>query len=284
MTDSATPPRQPSRPNVLLICTDQQRYDTIRRLGPRPIHTPNLDRLVDGGVAFEHAYTASPVCAPSRASMMTGQFPSAHGLWANGVSLPEQALFTRILADDGYRTGLIGKLHLSAAWQGRGEDTRDHGFEYYRWAHAPGHPAPDNDYHRWLREEHPELFERAVSGVDTGGEPREASGFELLPSEAPYSRWVSTRALEFLAGQDAEQRPFFLWANFYDPHHPFVVPQEYLDRYSADDVALGIDALDEPPLPEQLLSMRSYANAAGARAFADYSRDDLVQVVRAYYQ
>lgn len=283
MTAGHSRPPQVTRPNILLICTDQQRYDTIGRLGLRAVHTPNLDRLVDGGVAFERAYTASPVCAPSRASMMTGRFPSAHGLWANGVSLPEQTLFTRMLADDGYRTGLIGKLHLSAAWRGRKEDPRDDGFEFYRWAHDPKHPAPDNDYHRWLREEHPELFERAVAGTDITGADPEASGFDMMPARAHYSRWASTRALEFLSGQQDEQRPFFLWVNFFDPHHPFVVPQEYLDRYPASEVSLGIDAESEPPLPAQLESMRSYANAAGARAFDDYSRDGLVEVVRAYY-
>lgn len=283
MTAGSSRLPQSPRPNILLICTDQQRYDTIARLGPRPVHTPNLDRLADGGVAFENAYTASPVCAPSRASMMTGRFPSAHGLWANGVSLPEQTLFTKVLAGDGFRTGLIGKLHLSAAWQGRREDARDDGFEYYRWAHDPKHPAPGNDYHQWLRDEHPELYQRAAGGAGVPPEDPEATGFDMLPAQAHYSRWASTRALEFLAGQRDEARPFFLWVNFFDPHHPFVVPQEYLDRYPADSVSLGIDAETEPPLPAQLESMRSYANAAGARAFGSYSHDELVDVVRAYY-
>lgn len=270
-------------PNILLICTDQQRYDTIARVGLRDIQTPNMDRLADDGVLFEQAYTASPVCAPSRASIMTGEYPSSHGLWANGVTLPTQAVFTKILADNGYTAGLIGKLHLSAAWKGRTEQRIDDGFRYYRWAHDPSHPSVDNDYHRWLREEHPGLYGQAMAHGRGAGSDPEATGFDLLPPEAHYSRWVSTRTTEFLTGRADGDDPFFLWVNFFDPHHPFVVPAKYLDRYQDVSIPLGIDTDLDIPLPAALEAMRTYANAAGARAFSDYSRAELVDVVRAYY-
>ena len=66
------------RPNILLYCTDQQRFDTIAALGNSEIRTPNLDRLAAEGAAFTHAYCQNPVCTPSRASFLTGTYPSAN--------------------------------------------------------------------------------------------------------------------------------------------------------------------------------------------------------------
>ena len=63
------------RPNILWFCTDQQRFDTIHALGNPHINTPNLDRLVEEGVAFTHAFCQSPICTPSRASFLTGRYP-----------------------------------------------------------------------------------------------------------------------------------------------------------------------------------------------------------------
>lgn len=69
--------------NILLLCTDQQRFDALGASGNTEIDTPNLDRLAAQGARFENCYVQSPVCAPSRASLMTGQYVHAHGLWAN---------------------------------------------------------------------------------------------------------------------------------------------------------------------------------------------------------
>src|SRR5450759_180234 len=96
-------------PNILWICTDQQRFDTIAALGNANIHTPNLDRLVSEGVAFSHAYAQSPVCTPSRASFLTGRFPPTTGTSQNGQSIPaNEVLISRMLADAGYDCGLSG--------------------------------------------------------------------------------------------------------------------------------------------------------------------------------
>src|SRR5919106_3989109 len=97
---------QPNRPNVLILCSDQQRFDAVGAYGNEHIQTPALDRLATDGVLFESCYVPNPVCAPSRASLMTGRWPRAHGLWANGVALPEhERLFTQDLADAGYDCG-----------------------------------------------------------------------------------------------------------------------------------------------------------------------------------
>ena len=99
-------------PNILWVCTDQQRYDTIGALGNPFVSTPNIDSLVADGVAFTHAYCQSPICTPSRASFLTGMYPNATHANRNGNDFYPEAypLVTRTLADIGYDCGLIGKL------------------------------------------------------------------------------------------------------------------------------------------------------------------------------
>ena len=106
-------------PNILWICTDQQRFDTIGALGNPYVSTPNLDRLAAEGAAFTHAYCQSPICTPSRASFLTGLYPSTVHINGNGLESfpPHPPLVTKRLADLGYDCGLIGKLHLSSAYQ-----------------------------------------------------------------------------------------------------------------------------------------------------------------------
>ena len=106
------------RPNILWYCSDQQRFDTIRALGNPNVHTPRLDGLVAKGVAFTQAYCQSPICTPSRASFLTGVYPSALGVNGNGFErFPAEhahKLLPNRLARAGYDCGLVGKLHL--AW------------------------------------------------------------------------------------------------------------------------------------------------------------------------
>ena len=106
-----------TQPNVLWICTDQQRYDTIGALGNPHVHTPHIDRLAAEGVAFSHAFCQTPICTPSRASFLTGMYPSTLHACTNGNDTWAEAapLVTKLLADSGYDCGLAGKLHLAGA-------------------------------------------------------------------------------------------------------------------------------------------------------------------------
>ena len=107
----ATSSEQNLRPNILWICTDQQRYDTIGALGNQYVSTPNIDQLVEEGVTFTHAYCQSPICTPSRGSFLTGMYPSAVHVNGNGNEyFPDSPpLVTRLLADRW--------LRLWADWQ-----------------------------------------------------------------------------------------------------------------------------------------------------------------------
>jgi arylsulfatase A-like enzyme len=270
------------RPNVLLICTDQQRYDSLGCFGNAYARTPNVDALARQGIVFGQCYTPSPVCAPARASLLTGRYPHAHGLWANGVAIPEhERLFTRDLADAGYDTGMVGKMHLAACFQGRTEPRHDDGLRMYEWAHDPSHGSPENAYHRWLAERHPALHARAIE-QGTGRQGHRQGLWDTMPTEAHYSRFVGDRTIEFLR-ESRGDRPFFMWANFFDPHHPFVAPEEYLDRFDAAALPapLGPESLAAKPPIFAEASAKSYAGFA--RGFAEHSPEEIREVVRAYY-
>ena len=103
------------RPNFLIITTDQQRPDTIGLENPA-IHTPHLDALAMRGILFRRGYTVNAVCTPSRATILTGHYPSRHGAYMVGCNLPDDygptipAVFSR----NGYFTALLGKTHFKA--------------------------------------------------------------------------------------------------------------------------------------------------------------------------
>src|SRR5210317_444111 len=102
----------PKRPNILLITSDQHHYSLMGYNNPE-LKTPNLDRLAAEGLIFERAYCPNPTCTPTRASIITGTYPSQHGAWSLGTKLPED---THVVGDDfsaaGYRTALVGKAHF----------------------------------------------------------------------------------------------------------------------------------------------------------------------------
>ncbi len=101
--------------NILFIFTDQQRFDTVHTLGNAAIRTPNLDRLVREGTAFDNAFTPSPVCVPARCAMHYGQYPAHTGCFANGDPMPldGRESFVASLTRAGHRTHGIGKCHFT---------------------------------------------------------------------------------------------------------------------------------------------------------------------------
>jgi len=131
-----------ARPNILWICTDQQRWDTIHALGNPHIRTPNIDRLVSEGVSFTRTYCQSPICTPSRASFLTGLYPSSVHNCGNGNERWSEGapLLPKLLKDAGYDCGLAGKLHL-AGCQGRVEPRpKDDGYRVFKWRKITGNP------------------------------------------------------------------------------------------------------------------------------------------------
>lgn len=212
------------RPNILWICTDQQRYDTIAALGNPHIRTPHLDRLVAEGLAFTHAFCQSPICTPSRASFLTGRYPSSIRACTNGNAHWSEAspLVTKMLAEAGYDCGLAGKLHLAGA-QGRIEPRpQQDGYRVFHWSHSPQDLWPEGHaYADWLWAQGHRLRELA----------RNPSG---IPAELHQTTWCTDRAIDFISEQ--RDSPWLMSVNLFDPHPPFDPPQAYLDHYRLDQM------------------------------------------------
>ena len=233
------PARRP--PNVLWICTDQQRHDTLGCYGNAHVRTPNLDALGAGGTTFENAVCQSPVCTPSRASFLTGRYPRTTRTRMNGQSIPaDEVLVTRLLADAGYTCGLSGKLHLSACQPKvcpEVERRIDDGYadQHFHWSHHPDCEWPGNEYCTWLREQgHGYRFEN---------HERSKHVQVSMPEELHHTTWCAQKAIDFMEGQK-NVGPWLFSVNIFDPHHRFDPPREYLERY--------LDRLDDVPLPHYL--------------------------------
>ncbi len=226
------------KPNILWICTDQQRFDTLGVYGNSFVKTPNLERLAQNGVLFEQCYSQSPVCTPSRSSFLTGRYPRTTRCRQNGQSIPaDEVLVTKLLADAGYRCGLSGKLHISACNPKVSLETErriDDGYEAFYWSHHPDADWPTNQYTNWLAEQ----------GLSFERTPYKGSKWvqTSMPAEYYQTTWCVDRALEFIQEANAADESWLFSLNVFDPHHPFSPPQDYLERY--------LPFIDDLPLPD----------------------------------
>jgi arylsulfatase len=209
----------PDSPNILWIVTDQQRWDTIGELGNNYVNTPNIDRLVREGVTFTHAYVQSPVCTPSRASFLTGMYPSSVRATRNGAAYWSEAapLVTAILSDAGFDGGSVGKLHLSTAQANKPElRPENDGYRVFHFMHSPYQGGSSNEYQKWYKDR----------GVDIN-ELRSEYGY--VPVEYHPTTWATDRTIDFIT--EHREEPWFISYNIYDPHGPFDPPASYVDRY-----------------------------------------------------
>jgi arylsulfatase A-like enzyme len=255
------------RPNVLLIHTDEQRADTMGCYGNDIVETPNIDRLARDGVTFEEGHCTHPLCCPSRGSLLTGRYPSTHGLWRNGLGLPEtETTIAELLREAGYRTGIVGKAHFQpwhadpeefeeststltmddeeAVWEfWREFDGPYYGFDHVEMAYQHGHrEITGGHYGLWIREEHPGLVESFPQ--DAALEPTDPAyntWKSAVPVEVHSSTWVADRTIDFLTEHADGDAPFFGWIGFPDPHFPYNPPEPYCYKYDPGDVELPVD-------------------------------------------
>ncbi|MFW5829845.1 MAG: sulfatase, partial [Planctomycetota bacterium] len=256
-------------PNILLITSDQQHWMTLGVLNPR-IHTPNLDRLAAAGTLFQRAYCPNPTCTPTRASIITGQYPSQHGAWTLGTKLPES---THCVGDDfhaaGYHTALIGKAHFQPLsgtdaypsleaypvlhdlefW--RGFDQPFYGFRQVELARNHTDEAHVGQHYALWMEERGCSNWRDYFRAPTGTRSSRAHAWEL-PEEYHYNTWIAERSCAQMDAALAADRPFFIWSSFFDPHPSYCVPEPWASMYDPADMELdddfSIDELaDKPP-------------------------------------
>ena len=232
---------------ILFVTTDQQRFDSLGCNGNKFCRTPNIDALARTGLNYTRAYNQNTVCMPARSSMLTGQYVRTHGVYANGVPLPEDApSFARYLKERrGYKTALIGKAHFDPGFdpgyryretqRERDGDTGPwRGFDYAIQAmHIPR--VGDRGiahYGRWMKQNHPDYFAvtapllNASPGGETGA-PETANN--PIPRELYHTDWLAGLAETWLDGLKSDD-DWMLWLSFPDPHHPWDPPASELKR------------------------------------------------------
>lgn len=214
----------PTPPNILLIHSDQHRYDCVGANGHPFIQTPNLDRLAAEGVNFRHAFTPQPICSPARNSLHYGRWPTQHHVIANfdtefALPAPEgMTTWSEALRDAGYFLGYVGKWGVHPA-----RTPLDFGYHEY---------VPDAQYSRW----------RAAQGIPPA--PK-ASGWmgetdhHVTPEQSRLA-WGANEAMRLLeeaaSRREESGRPFFLRWDPTEPHLPHILPEPYASMYPPEEI------------------------------------------------
>ncbi|MDH3706902.1 MAG: sulfatase-like hydrolase/transferase [Acidimicrobiia bacterium] len=279
MTTTADQGQAPSRPNIVLILTDQQRHDQLGSWSDGFYETPNLDRLADAGTRFDTAYTMSTLCAPARGSLLTGLYPNRFRGHRDdrpdgGGRSVREGFWTiaHQLGHAGYATAHVGKGHFKPM-------RADHGFEHLRLAEHlnlyRGETPPTVDDHVaslvWAGRAEP-----LATGLFPPGHP-DAKRYRQHLSAVPYplpeayhpTSWVTDEAIAWLQGRD-DDRPFFLQVSYPHPHTPYNPPATYADRYDPADVVLPDPEIGLAAMAPQLRTWLTTHAAPGTRIVAEH--------------
>src|SRR5471032_627176 len=217
------------KPNILILMADQMTPFALSAYGHHVTKTPNMDALAARGVVFDSAYCASPLCAPSRFSFLSGKLPSAIGAYDNAAEFPSQTLtFAHYLRAEGYRTILSGEMHFC------GPDQL-HGFEERLTTDI--YPADFGWTPNWDDfETRPSWYHNMSSVIDAG--PCVRTNQLDFDDEVTYTtrQKLFDIARERQAGKD--ERPFCVVASLTHPHDPYAIPQKYWDMYRDEDIQM----------------------------------------------
>lgn len=250
------------RPNILIIQADQLTAGALACYGGQTAQTPHIDQLAREGVVFESFYTNSPLCAPSRFSMMSGQLPSAIGAYDNAAEFAADVpTFAHYLRAAGYQTYLSGKMHFC------GPDQL-HGFEQRLTTDI--YPADYGWTPDWERFEQRLSWYHVMNSVTEAG-PCTRTNQVDFDDEVVYM--ARQKLFDIARGNDA--RPFFMVVSMTHPHDPYTTPDEYWNRYEGVEippptVSMPYEELDphskrihhviglgeKTPTPEQVLAAR----------------------------
>lgn len=253
------------RPNIVLIYTDQQRFDSIRENGNKYAITPNLDSLIKEGVNFENYYVNNPVCMPSRMCMLTGKYPSQLGIGDNGIPLPESEMtIADYLKSYDYQCAQIGKLHFLPHTNRNHLDPHpNYGFDSLIVSDEPG--CYDDSYIKWVESKADDQVDKVRVGLPSEGKvygqpvysrhersPHQPYAFEGDDS-LTHSCFVKDEVCRYIRNHRSSGQPFFVIAGFYAPHAPINPPQKYIDMYNIDDMPLPHRSREDDALMERLL-------------------------------
>lgn len=237
-----------TRPNILLITSDQQHWNTLGCQNPE-LRTPALDRLAAGGTLYTRAYCPNPTCTPTRASMITGKAPAQHGAVALGMKLPEhEPTVGEIFQDAGYRSALVGKAHFqplsgTAAFPSLEAWPLLQDLAYWRDFHGPfygfehvelarNHTSEAHvgqHYALWMEAQGLHNW-RDFYETPTGNNDDQVRKW-LIPERYHYNAWIAERCNALLQQYAEADEPFFLWASFFDPHPKYLAPEPWDTLY-----------------------------------------------------
>ncbi len=203
------------RPNIVFILSDQHNATVMGNAGDPYVRTPNMDKLAGNGVKLSNCYCNSPLCVPSRMSLLTGQLPLETGAMNNFQSLySDRATIAHSINIAGYETILSGRMHFCGPDQ-------NHGFE----KRFVGDVTPN--YHRdetfkWIYEDYGEMMKQKRVTIEKAG-----AGNSALYD---FDREVTEKAIEYM-GKREDDRPLFMTIGLYAPHPPFIAAKERFDYY-----------------------------------------------------
>jgi len=262
-----------TKPNILLLFSDQHNASRLGCEGDTQAQSPNLDRLASQGVRFSRAYCQNGICLPSRTSLLTGRYCRTLGTMDNDPTapVPEKIVpLQTLLKDNGYRTAAFGKRHLAHAI--------DYSWDDSATTMPEGHDTSNETYWDWIRDqgaydafledwyaEHGDKFGKQSSRLMA----RESS----LTPEHTMEAYTAMRTREFLRESENNRTPFFCWCSFYRPHQPYTPLRKYLDRFDPGRLKLP-DNLYEPAdnLPPKLREWRCGGGLVEAAANQYYYR------------
>ena len=238
----------PQRDNIILITTDQQRFDTIQALGQKKIFTPHLNYLVGEGISFTRCYADCPICVPSRTTIMTGLKGYESGVVSNNThqqvmtqATQDRTTLPALLTDAGYQTYAMGKMHFEPA-------RACYGFEKTRL------PL---DYLR----EYDHKFDAARPRAHGVGQCEIEPVISTVDVKDSITTWITDGAIDFLETRDP-LRPFFMWTSYTKPHPPFDPCRDFWDLYREipmDSAVYGDWSADITMAPQGILA-GSYEN------------------------
>ncbi len=296
------------RPNVLFITSDQQFWMAMGYNDP-DLQTPNLDRLAAHGVVFDRAYTVNPVSTPTRASMITGLYPSQHGAYALGTKLPEDVpTIGHYLGDAGYNTALVGKAHFmplvgNATYPSlesypilqrhdfwRKYNGPFYGFDYASLArnhgdesHVGQHYAiwmeeklvaegkSKDEWKNWFIDPSTIKFTKVTDKMQSvfdeyGAKGTVQRGVWNIPEDYHLNAYIADMTNRKLDEYAKSDKPFFMWASFFDPHPPYLVPEPWASMYDPEKMTL-------PELPKGHMDDMPYHYRATQGENAEWGKE-----------